>query len=117
MATQTSDNQLALEGLWALNVTAGIDDPLALKLLEHPYPYVRYWTIRLIGDRKQASPEIADRLVHLATSEPSPVVRAQLAASAKRLPANDDLRIVEALLRSRPNETDPRSPVADLVGN
>ncbi|HEX5472194.1 MAG TPA: PVC-type heme-binding CxxCH protein [Lacipirellulaceae bacterium] len=110
MATQTSDNQLALEGLWALNVTAGIDDSLAIKLLDHPYPYVRYWTIRLIGDRKQVSPEIANRLVRLATSEPSPVVRAQLAASAKRLPANDDLRIVESLLRSRPNETDQRIP-------
>src|SRR4029079_8504238 len=51
MATQTTDNRLALEGLWALNVTARIDDELTLKLLKHPYPYVRYWAIRLAGDQ------------------------------------------------------------------
>ncbi len=110
MATQTADNQLALEGLWALNVTAGIDDQLALKLLEHPYQYVRYWTVRLIGDQNDASPAVAARLVALAATDPSPVVRGQLAATAKRLPGKDGLRIVESLLTNHPNESDPRIP-------
>ena len=64
MATQTANNQLALEGLWALNATAEIDDQLALTLLKHPYPYVRYWTIRLVGDRKNASPKSPNNLPH-----------------------------------------------------
>src|SRR6476660_7529309 len=110
MATQTADNQLALEGLWALNATAEIDDQLALQLLKHPYPYVRYWTIRLIGDRKSASPKILEQLATLAASETSPSVRAQLAATAKRLPAADCLPIVDSLLRNHPNESDPRIP-------
>jgi putative membrane-bound dehydrogenase-like protein len=110
MATQTVDNQLALEGLWALNTTEDIDDQLALTLLKHPYPYVRYWTIRLIGDRKSASPKIVEQLAGLAAHEPSPNVRAQLAATAKRLPAADCLPIVDSLLRSHPNESDSRIP-------
>lgn len=110
MATQTTDNQLALEGLWALNATAGIDEQLALKLLNHPYPYVGYWTIRLVGDRKSASPKLIEQLVTLAGKEPSPSVRGQLAATAKRLPGTDCLQIVESLLRNQPHESDPRVP-------
>ena len=98
MATQTADNRLALEGLWALNATAEIDDQLALQLLQHPYPYVRYWTIRLLGDRKSASPKVVEHLAALAANEPSPIVRGQLAATAKRLPGPDCLQIVESLL-------------------
>ena len=110
MATQTTDNQLALEGLWALNATAEIDDQLALTLLKHPYPYVRYWTIRLIGDRKNASPKVAEQLAALAANESNPNVRAQLAATAKRLPGADCLRIADSLLRNQPNDSDPRVP-------
>jgi putative heme-binding domain-containing protein len=110
MATQTADDQLALEGLWALNVTAGIDDQLAFTLLKHPYPYVRYWTIRLVGDRNIASPKVIEHLNALAASEPSPNVRGQLAATAKRLPGADCLQIVQSLLCNNPHESDPRIP-------
>lgn len=110
MALQTKDSQLALEGLWALNATRDIDDGLALKLLDQPYPYVRYWMARLIGDRKHASSELVDRLVQLAANDESPQVRGQLAATAKRLPADQCLRIVDVLLRNHPNEADSRTP-------
>ena len=112
MATQTADNQLALEGLWALNVTTRIDDQLALTLLKHPFPYVRYWTIRLVGDRKSASPKIIERLAALAVTEPSPSVRGQLAATAKRLPGTDCLQIAESLLRNH-----PQSPTHEFLGS
>jgi putative membrane-bound dehydrogenase-like protein len=110
LALQTTDNQLALEGLWALNVTTEIDDQLALKLLDHPYPYVRFWMARLLGDRKQVSPKVANCLVALAAHELTPVVRGQLAATAKRLPGRECLQIVESLLRNQPHESDPRVP-------
>lgn len=110
MATQTADNRRALEGLWALYATAGLDDALALELLKHPYHYVRFWTVRLMGDRRSASHEVAAGLADLAVDESSPVVRAQLAATAKRLPAREGLPIVETLLRRHPDESDPRIP-------
>jgi putative heme-binding domain-containing protein len=110
MATQTADNRLALEGLWALNATIEIADDLALQLLKHPYPYVRYWTIRLVGDRKTASPSVIEEFTKLAGGDGSFVVHAQLAATARRLAGPACLQIVEALLRAHPNESDTRIP-------
>jgi putative heme-binding domain-containing protein len=110
LARQTSDRRLSLEALWALNVTSRIDDKLALELLSHPYEYVRYWVVRLVGDCNDASPKVMNRFVALAATEPSPAVRSQLAATAKRLPALESLRIIESLLQWHANESDPRIP-------
>src|SRR5262249_21008409 len=41
---------LALEALWALHVSGGLDADRATKFLDHPYEHVRAWTIRLLGD-------------------------------------------------------------------
>lgn len=109
-ALQHDDGQLALDSLWALHGVAALDDPLILDLLEHPHPYVRYWAIRLVGDQKQAAPPVARRFAELAAAEPSPVVRAQLACTAKRLPASTGLPIVEQLLTHFPQEADSRIP-------
>jgi putative heme-binding domain-containing protein len=110
MATQTTNSRKALEGLWALHATAGIDDSLTLELLSHPTAYVRFWTARFVGDSHEASPEVARRLSELAAQEKDPVVRGQLAATAKRLPGPIGLQIVESLLRAAPNDADPRVP-------
>ena len=90
----------ALQGLWGIEAAAELDDDLAIELLAHPYPYVRFWTVRLLGDRKTVSSDVAEALLRLAEHEQSPVVLAQLAASAKRLPGSQGLPLVEALLRS-----------------
>ena len=55
-------------------------------------------------------PKSLSDLPALAANEPSPSVRGQLAATAKRLPGTDCLRIVESLLRNQPHESDPRVP-------
>jgi putative membrane-bound dehydrogenase-like protein len=90
--------QDALEALWGLNLSGGFDDTLALRTLEHKDPYVRLWTVRLLGDEKKVSPQIARKLIEMARTEPHVEVRSQLACSAKRLPAADGLPIVRNLL-------------------
>jgi putative membrane-bound dehydrogenase-like protein len=110
LATQTADGPQALEALLALNLTAGVRDELTLELLNHPYAFVRYWTVRLAGDQKQASPEVAKALAALAAQEQDPAVRGQLASTAKRLPGEFALPMVEALLRAAPEDDDPRVP-------
>jgi len=110
MATQTDDSQLALEGLWSYYVTVGIDDSLASDLLRHPAPFVRHWTVRLLGDEGQVSDQIAEQLASLARTEDNPIVRAQLAASAKRIEGSIGLQIIRALIEQNPNETDERIP-------
>src|SRR5262249_7155623 len=64
----------------------------------HPGEYVRAWTVRLLGDAKRVSPEMAKRFAELASSDPSPVVRAQLLCTAKRLPGEQALPVIERLL-------------------
>jgi putative heme-binding domain-containing protein len=90
--------QPALEALWGLNLSGGFDDALALRALEHADPYVRLWTVRLLGDARQVAVPLAKRLAELALTEPHVEVRSQLACSAKRLPAGDALPIVRNLL-------------------
>jgi glucose/arabinose dehydrogenase len=75
MVLENKDPRLALEALWALHVSRGLTDELALKLLDHPGEHIRAWTIRLMGDRRQVSRSFADRLNELARSESSATVR------------------------------------------
>ena len=110
MALQDKNPQLALQGLWAHHVAVGLDDQLALQLLNHADSYVRYWTVRLLGDARNVTPPIADRLTKLAANESNLSVRSQLAASAKRLSGPVGLQIVRQLIAEHPNENDSRIP-------
>ncbi|MEO2049509.1 MAG: PVC-type heme-binding CxxCH protein [Pirellulales bacterium] len=108
LATQSNDPQIALQGLWAHYVTAGLDDELALELLDHSYPYIRFWAVRLLGDDGKLSPKLRKKLISLAVKETCPTVRAQLAAAAKRFTGTTGLEIVRQLLNSYPDGSDER---------
>jgi putative heme-binding domain-containing protein len=88
----------SLDALWGIYVSGGFDDALAERSLSHVNPYVRAWTVRLLGDERRVSPALADRLAELAAAEPHVEVRSQLACTARRLPADDGLPIVRALM-------------------
>lgn len=71
----------ALEALWALDsIQPDVDPPLA-----HPDPFVRRWAVKMTGERGHGR---ADALARIAKVEQHPEVRAQLLASAKKLPAS-----------------------------
>ncbi|MEO2045547.1 MAG: c-type cytochrome [Pirellulales bacterium] len=108
MAQSTDHPQQALQGLWALHGIAGLDNSLAMELLLHPEPYMRFWTVRLLGDQRSMTPKLATRLTELVSRESSPVVLAQLAATAKRLPGLQGLPIVQQLLWQQSDENDER---------
>src|SRR5439155_6548676 len=107
LALQEKDGRLALQGLWVLHVSGGFDDAIASRLLEHPYEYVRAWTVRLLGDENKVSPALAKQLAALAEKETSIIVRSQLASTAKRLPGKDGLPLAEALLLRDLDGADP----------
>jgi putative membrane-bound dehydrogenase-like protein len=106
-ARQQADPRLALKGLWALHVSGGLDDGFAAEMLKHPAEHVRAWTVRLLGDAKRVSAPLAGRFAELAKDEPSPVVRAQLLCTAKRLPGEQALPVIERLLLRDADATDP----------
>lgn len=108
---ERESGQLALEALWAVNHCDGLDDTFAMKALVHANPFVRYWTVRLLGDRKDVSRELQQYLVELARAEPNVEVRAQLASSARRLPAAGAFPVIQELLRRHEDAQDKHIPL------
>jgi putative heme-binding domain-containing protein len=106
-----TDEVRSLEALWALYLNGGFDDAFALRALSHPGQSIRAWTVRLLCDRCQVSDTLAAALARLAKTDPSPVVRSQLAASAKRLPAAQSLPIVAQLFRHDEDARDLHIPL------
>jgi putative membrane-bound dehydrogenase-like protein len=111
---QILDNQdprLALRSLWALYVSGGFDETFARDLLKHPNENVRAWAVRLSGDTRRVSAATETAMVAAARSDASPIVRSQLACSAKRLPGEDALAIVAELLSRDEDLNDPYIPM------
>ncbi|MGH7968981.1 MAG: DUF7133 domain-containing protein, partial [Limisphaerales bacterium] len=108
---RTNSGQLALESLWALNLSGGLTEQTAKMTLEHADPFVRLWTARLMCDAGQVSPKMERRLVAMAAKETNIEARAQLACSARRLPAADDLGIVRVLLAHSEDAQEKRIPL------
>ncbi len=108
---KNDSGQTALEALWALNLIGGLDEATNVAALAHANPYVRAWAARLACDDRAVSPAIASRLAELAVGETNVEVRSQLASSARRLPAEQALPIVAALLRHDEDVDDPYVPL------
>ena len=107
-----SDNgQIALEALWAIHLSGGFNDNMAITSLHHKDPFVRMWAVRLIGDANTASVKVSSELIQLASVEPHPEVRSQLIATAKRLPGSITIDIIKALLTRNIDANDPDIPL------
>src|SRR5262249_23341814 len=106
-----ASGQLALENLWALHLCGGLSESEALKALNHSDPFVRLWTVRLLGDERRVSTQALARLTAMAQTEPALEVRNQLAATAKRLPAPEALALVRVLAARAEDAADNRMPL------
>jgi putative heme-binding domain-containing protein len=101
----------ALNALWALYLSDGLDGNRAIKLLGHADPHVRAWTVRLICDDNRVSSRQARALIEMAVGESHVEVRSQLACSARRLPAETALDIARQLLCHSEDADDPHLPL------
>jgi putative membrane-bound dehydrogenase-like protein len=102
---------LALQSLWALYVSGGFDEATAVALLAHPDEYLRSWTARLLGDERKVSPAVEARFLAMAQNDPSPIVRSQLACTAKRLSGEQGLPLAAALLARDEDQADAQIPL------
>lgn len=110
-ALKHSDETSSLEALWSLNRIGGFSESLADELLKSSHPAVRAWTVRLLGDTKLISPEMAHRLDKFAEQELSVDVRQQLACTAARLPAKQAMPIINANINRNLDLDDPYLPL------
>lgn len=83
----------AVRCLWGISASSGFDERLAGELLSDPREAIRTWTIRFLGDERNVTAAIEQKLQELGEKDTSPVVLAQLACTAQRLPALCGLRI------------------------
>lgn len=105
------DSQLALEALWALNVSGGFNEKRVEDLLYSTDEHVRGWVIRLACDDGALTETFAGNLQILAAGEPSAHVRAQMAVSARRLSPAQALPIIRELLEHDIDADDPHIPL------
>ena len=100
--------ELSLEALWAANLSGGFDGTLPAKAVAHSDEHVRAWAVRLHVDKLNAH---ANPLTELARREKSLLVRSQLAASARRLPAAQALELAQELATRDADANDPYIPL------
>ncbi len=105
------DGQFALECFWAINHCGGFNPLLAEHTLTHSHPFIRHWTIRLLGDDHLMTPTLRAKLIKLAESETNSEVRSCLAASCKRWAAKDSFPIIAALIRRDEDVNDKHIPL------
>ena len=103
--------QGALEIFWVINHSGGFTPKFAKKTLTHANPFVRFWTIRLLGDSHLMTPTLRTQLTALAGSEPNAEVRSCLAASCKRWAAKDSFPILKQLIRREEDVKDKHIPL------
>lgn len=108
---EAGSGQEALEALWGIHLSGGFTDAVAIKALKHSDPYVRMWAVRLLGDERNVSEEIAGQLSTLGSNEPHPEVRSQLASTAKRLSSGYTFAILNNLLLNYDDVDDPDIPL------
>ena len=101
----------ALEAFWTLYGSAGLDESLALRLLEHPDADIRAWTVRLMGDEPTISHRAELAILELAGREPDATVRSQLACTARRLRPGPGLDVARRLLLRDLDAGDPHIPL------
>ena len=109
--TTEGDETAALEGLWSLNLLGGFNGALAARLLGSPHPAVRSWTVRLLGDKRNLSTEMAHLLDQFAEREKEVSVRQQLACSAARFTVHQAMPIINANINRDIDADDPYMPM------
>lgn len=104
LVLKLKDMPMTLETLWALDALTRDERPkvnmgtgrIGLDLhywgMKSQDPYVRRWSVKMIGEQDRD----ANDLVRLAKTEKHPEVRAQILATAKRLPAASALPLLWA---------------------
>ena len=94
-----SDTHPALEALWALHQAGWIDEATMDRAIAHPAAPLRAWIIRLLGDARTLPAGFASTLLGIVATEPDAEVRCQCAGTARRLPTDQALGLVAAVLQ------------------
>jgi putative membrane-bound dehydrogenase-like protein len=111
MLRENKDVTRQLRALWALHVTAGLNEQDLLGLLDHQSEYLRSWGVYLLTQHNSPSAAALGRFATLAQRDPSPLVRLYLASALQRIPVEQRWNTVEALLAHEEDAADQNLPL------
>lgn len=101
-----------LRAAWTLHCIGALDSQWRReRCLADAEPHVRAWGIRLEVEGDHVAPESVAMLEELARTDPSPVVRVELAAALQRLPKGDRFRVASALAGHAEDADDRQIPL------
>ena len=110
LAFNSGEGRHALRGLWGLYASGGFNSHSARRGLKHSSPWVRAWTIRLLGEAGWADNSLIPVLTEMADDK-APQVRLQLASTARRLAKQDMLPLLQNLMKHKEDAKDPIIPL------
>ncbi len=111
LALKSDDDQLALECFWTFASCGGLTDETAPEFLSHRNPHIRRWAVQFLGDDGRLPKLIHAHLVRMANEEDNAEVRTLLACTARRLPSDQALPILQRLLLRDEDAGDPYQPL------
>ncbi|MGA0555834.1 PVC-type heme-binding CxxCH protein [Larkinella sp. VNQ87] len=111
MLATNPDATRKLRALWALHVTKGLTEKELADLLSNESEYVRSWAIQLLAEDKTVEPETLKRLVALAQTDNSALVRLYLASAMTRLEPGQRWDVLEALTQKAEDKDDHNLPL------
>ncbi len=111
MLQKNSDPSRQLRALWALDATGELKETTALAALSNPSEYIRGWAIQFLAETKNPSDSALKEFVHLAKTDPSPVVRLYLAAALQRTPVEKRWNVLTGLVAHAEDANDHNLPL------
>jgi putative heme-binding domain-containing protein len=96
--------------MWGVHLTGGFSEKELILHLSDTDPHVRAWAIQLLCEDFKAPQEAVANFTSMAKSDPSPVVRLNLATSLQRMAVKDQWAIAEALLKHKEDQNDHNLP-------
>jgi len=100
-----------LRALWTLHAVGGVGEAEMAQGLANEGPVIRGWTVRLAAEDKTPSSATLATFAKMAESDPSPVVRLELAAALQRLPLERRWDILAPLTRAGGDAKDHNIPL------
>ncbi len=105
-----------LRALWTLHAVGELTDARQLELLGHANESLRAWAIQLELEDRTASAAVVAKLIQLAKTEPSAVVRLYLTSALQRLPVEQRWELAAALSARDEDATDHNLPLVLWYG-
>ncbi|MAR08406.1 MAG: dehydrogenase [Blastopirellula sp.] len=104
---QHSEVRNQLRALWALYATNGVDTAWLLSQLAADSEHLRSWAVRLLSDDALNDTTVTAAFTRLGQTESSWLVRMELAAALRRVPAKDRFDMAAPLIATTAAPQDP----------